>query len=38
MEIGAKCGLRGKEAVTRFFDHLRAYGAVLQAEAEIEDL
>jgi SMC interacting uncharacterized protein involved in chromosome segregation len=37
-EIGAQCGLRGKEAVSRFFDHLRDYGAVLQVEAELDAL
>jgi hypothetical protein len=38
IETGAKCGLRGKEAVNRFFNYLRDYGAILQAEAELEAL
>jgi len=37
-EIGAKCGLRGADAVARFFDHLRDYGAILQAEVDLEAL
>jgi len=38
IETGAKCGLRGKEAVSRFFDYLRDYGTVIQAESELEAL
>ena len=37
-EIGAKSGLTGKEAVAKFFDDLKDYGAVLEAKALLEGL
>ena len=37
-EIGAKHGLKGKEAVTRFFEDLDNYGAVLEAQLQLEGL
>ncbi len=37
-EIGAKHGLKGKEAVSKFFDDLKDYEAVLEAEALLQGL
>jgi chromosome segregation ATPase len=37
-EIGAKQGLKGKEAVTKFFDDLKDYEAVLEAESLLKGL
>ncbi len=37
-EIGAKHGLRGKEAVSKFFEDLKDYGAVLGAELQLKGL
>jgi len=37
-DIGAKNGLKGKEAVAKFFDDLRDYEAVLEAKALLEGL
>jgi len=37
-EIGAKSGLTGKEAVSKFFDDLKDYEAVLEAKALLEGL
>jgi len=37
-EIGAKSGLKGKEAVAKFFDDLKDYEAVLEAKALLEGL
>jgi len=37
-EIGAKHGLKGKEAVNKFFDDLKDYEAVLEAEALLQGL
>jgi chromosome segregation ATPase len=37
-EIGLKYGLKGKEAVDRFFDDLKDYGAVLGAELQLNGL
>jgi chromosome segregation ATPase len=37
-EIGAKHGLRGKEAVSKFFGDLKDYGAVLGAELQLKGL
>ena len=37
-EIGAKSGLMGKEAVSKFFDDLKDYEAVLEAKALLEGL
>ena len=37
-EIGAKRGLKGKEAVSRFFDDLKDYEAVLKAESLLKGL
>ncbi|MBA7701670.1 hypothetical protein ES703_110414 [subsurface metagenome] len=37
-EIGAKNGLKGKEAVSKFFDDLKDYEAVLEAKALLEGL
>jgi len=37
-EIGIKHGLRGKQAVTKFFDDLKDYEAILGAEALLEGL
>jgi len=36
--IGAKSGLKGKEAVSKFFDDLKDYEAVLEAKALLEGL
>jgi len=38
MEIGAKSGLKGKEAVSKFFGDLKDYEAVLGAEAQLKGL
>ena len=37
-EIGMKYGLKGKEAVDRFFDDLKDYGSVLGAELQLKGL
>ncbi len=37
-EIGAKTGFKGKEAVSKFFDDLKDYGAVLEAELQLKGL
>jgi len=37
-EIGAKHGLKGKEAVSKFFDDLKDYEAVLEAESLLKGL
>jgi len=37
-EIGAKSGLTGKEAVTKFFNDLKDYEAVLEAKALLQGL
>jgi len=37
-EIGAKHGLRSKEAVSKFFEDLKDYGAVLGAELQLKGL
>ncbi|MBA7499976.1 hypothetical protein ES704_02728 [subsurface metagenome] len=37
-EIGAKHGLKGKEAVGKFFDDLKDYEAVLGAESQLKGL
>jgi vacuolar-type H+-ATPase subunit I/STV1 len=37
-EIGAKQGLKGKEAVDKFFEDLKDYEAVLEAKALLEGL
>ena len=37
-EIGAKSGLKGKEAVSRFFDDLKDYEGVLGAELQLKGL
>ena len=37
-EIGSKSGLKGKEAVDKFFDDLKDYGAVLEAELQLKGL
>jgi len=37
-EIGAKTGLKGKEAVSRFFGDLKDYGAVLEVELQLKGL
>ena len=38
MEIGAKSGLKGKEAVSKFFGDLKDYEAVFGAEAQLKGL
>ena len=38
VEIGAKHGLKGKEAVSKFFDDLKDYEAVLEAKALLQGL
>jgi chromosome segregation ATPase len=37
-EIGMKYGLKGKETIGRFFDDLKDYGAVLEAEVQLKGL
>ena len=37
-EIGAKNGLKGKQAITKFFDDLKDYGTVLEAESQLKGL
>lgn len=37
-EIGMKHGLKGKQAVTKFFDDLKDYGAIVGAELQLRGL